>query len=98
MAGLVIAVTEQRVDAEHALRGTIGPVAVRRPWRRRGLARALMCRSLRALRDRGATSAALDVDGENPSRALVLYESIGFAVTGSSTVYRKPLSSPPAGT
>ena len=52
-------------------------------WRRRGLAKALIARSLVALRDRGMTSAALDVDGANPNQAMSLYLGQGFEITTS---------------
>ena len=38
-------------------RGWTDPICVRRPWRRQGLARALIMRSLRVLRDQGMTEA-----------------------------------------
>ena len=63
-------------------------------WRRRGLARALIARSLRLLRDRGLDNANLGVDATNPHQALALYESAGFEVRSSSTVYRKPFNPP----
>jgi len=66
-------------------------IFTRRPWRRRGLARALIARSLRLLRERGVSSAALGVDAANPNQALHLYESCGFRVASSSTAWRKPL-------
>jgi mycothiol synthase len=68
-------------------------VFVRRPWRRRGLARALIARSLELLRTRGLTSASLGVDLTNPNQALGLYESCGFRVVSGATAYRKPLPS-----
>jgi mycothiol synthase len=72
-------------------RGWLEQVSVRRPWRRRGLARALIAASLRAFRDRGMTEGALGVDAENPTGALGLYEGLGFRVAGRATTYRKPL-------
>jgi mycothiol synthase len=47
--------------------------------RRRGLAAALLRLSVRSYRDAGYGRASLDVDSENPTGALGLYESIGFA-------------------
>jgi mycothiol synthase len=73
------------------LRGHTESVSVRRPWRRRGLARALMARSLRALAERGMTSAAISVYMQNPRGALDLYRSVGFRVVRVTTEYRKPL-------
>jgi ribosomal protein S18 acetylase RimI-like enzyme len=72
-------------------RGWLDMVFVRRPWRRRGLAAALVARSLVLLRERGMTSAVLGVDSENPSGALGLYEAAGFRVTHRAMAYRKPM-------
>jgi GNAT superfamily N-acetyltransferase len=72
-------------------RGWVENIAVRRPWRKRGLARALIASSIDALRERGMTEGALGVDTENPSGALRLYESVGFRPVSHSTTYRKPI-------
>jgi len=66
-------------------------ISVRRPWRRRGLARSLIAASFPLLRARGMTQAALGVDAENPSGALRVYESCGFVPVSRTTTYRKPL-------
>jgi len=71
-------------------RGLLDSVFTRRPWRRRGLARALIGRSFHLLRERGMTSAALGVDAANRNEALALYESSGFTLHRSSAAYRKP--------
>jgi ribosomal protein S18 acetylase RimI-like enzyme len=76
--------------------GWLDSVFVRRPWRRRGLARALIARSLEVLRSHGMTSASLGVDLSNVNQALALYESCGFRVISGATAYRKPLSVAPA--
>lgn len=92
IAGLVLNVIDPADIARKGLaRGALASVAVRRPWRRRGLARALIADSLRLLRDRGMTSATLGVDGENPNQAMRLYEDCGFRIVNSFTTWRKPL-------
>jgi ribosomal protein S18 acetylase RimI-like enzyme len=70
-------------------RGWLSSVFTRRQWRRRGLARALIARSLALHRERGMTSASLGVDADNPSGALGLYEGAGFQVDYRSTAWRK---------
>jgi GNAT superfamily N-acetyltransferase len=80
-------------DHDGARVGWHDSIFTRRPWRRRGLARALIARSLRLLRERGVSSAALGVDAANQNQALRLYESCGFRVASSSTAWRKPLPS-----
>ena len=72
-------------------RGWLDSVFTRRRWRRRGLARALILRSLVLLKERGMTSAALGVDADNQSGALGLYESAGFSVHDRFTAWRKPM-------
>ncbi len=78
-------------------RGWIDSVSVRRPWRQRGIARALLVRGLAALRERGITEAVLGVDADNPQGALGLYRSVGFELHRRSAVYRKeaPAAAPP---
>jgi mycothiol synthase len=72
-------------------RGWLNSVFTRRPWRRRGLARALIARSLAVLRQRDMAEAALGVDADNPTGALGLYESVGFRVAQRFTAWRRPM-------
>ena len=44
------------------------------------MAKALICQSLRVLRDRGMHEAALGVHTENPTGAFQLYLSLGYEV------------------
>lgn len=83
-------------DALGIGRGWLDSVFTRRDWRRRGLARALIARSLVLLRDRGMTSAALGVDADNPSGALGLYEEAGFEIDDRFTAWRKPMQGGPS--
>ena len=70
-------------------RGWLEHVSVRRPWRRRGLASALIADSMRALRDAGMAEAGLGVDAENLSGALRIYEALGFRRMQTGVAYRK---------
>ena len=90
-AGVINAIEEEENRALGVERGWLHSVFTRRPWRRRGLARALIARSLVKIRDRGMTSAVLGVDADNPTGAFGLYESVGFEVSYRSTAWRKPL-------
>lgn len=72
-------------------RGWVENISVRRPWRKRGLARALIASTIDALSERGMTEAALGVDTENVSGALRLYESVGFRPVSTATTYRRPV-------
>lgn len=70
--------------------GWLDSVFTRRPWRRRGLARALVARSLVVLRDRGMAEGVLGVDADNETGALGVYTDNGFVVTERFTAYRRP--------
>jgi ribosomal protein S18 acetylase RimI-like enzyme len=72
-------------------RGWTENICVRRPWRRQGVARALMAANLRELKARGMTEADLGVDADSLTGALGVYESMGFEVARRETVYRKPM-------
>ncbi|HSJ56734.1 MAG TPA: GNAT family N-acetyltransferase, partial [Anaerolineae bacterium] len=72
-------------------RGYTEGICVRRPWRRRGLARALIARSFQVVKEQGMAEASLGVDAENLSGALHLYKSMGFREVKRFTTYRKPL-------
>lgn len=70
-------------------RGWTEFISVGRPWRRRGIARALVVRALQAQRDAGMTESALGVDSENAYGAVRLYGQCGFRVVERNCVYRK---------
>lgn len=82
-------------DALGLRRGWLDSVFTRRRWRRRGLAGALISRSLTLLRDRGMTSAILGVDADNPTGAFGLYEAAGFTVHDRFIALRKPMGNLP---
>jgi mycothiol synthase len=71
-------------------RGYTENISVRRPWRRQGLARALIARSLAIQREHGMTESALSVDSENLSGATRVFEECGFRMAKRATTYRKP--------
>jgi ribosomal protein S18 acetylase RimI-like enzyme len=71
--------------------GWIGSLGTRRPWRQRGLASALIAQSMRAFQAAGLDYAGLGVDADNPSGAVGLYESLGFAAYLKNVLYQKAL-------
>lgn len=92
VASVVVTVVPEEENARHHRRRVyVASVCTRRPWRRRGLARALLAGSMVAAREAGFTSASLGVDAENPTGALGLYESLGYAAEQTFMAYRKPL-------
>lgn len=92
----VVGMVLNYIDAKENLafqrkRGYTENIAVRRPWRRQGIARALIATSLRMLKERGMEEAALGVDTQNPSGALQLYESLGYQIVKQFITYRKEM-------
>jgi mycothiol synthase len=71
--------------------GWVGILGVRPPWRRRGLATALLQHSFRDFRARGATKVGLGVDAENTTGAVRLYERAGMQVVRRNDTYEKTL-------
>lgn len=93
VVGMVRNYIEHQWNARTGIkRGWTENISVRRPWRKKGVAKALIARSQQLLKLLGLSEAALGVDTENPSGALQLYQSMGYQVTKSGTTYRKPLT------
>lgn len=70
--------------------GYVGIIGVRRPWRGRGLAKALLHRSFGEFWKRGLTRVTLGVDAESPTGATHLYEAVGMSVESVTIVFEKP--------
>jgi ribosomal protein S18 acetylase RimI-like enzyme len=73
-------------DIQEAVMEAIG---VRPGYRGRGVASALMTHTLHQYKAAGFTHTALDVDTENATRALQLYEKMGFFSDRASVQYQK---------
>jgi GNAT superfamily N-acetyltransferase len=78
-----------RNDAERNGGGYVGIIGVRRDWRGRGLAKALLLRTFGEFWRRGVTRVSLDVDADSPTGATRLYESVGMHVEGAMAVYER---------
>ena len=73
-------------------RGYTEFISTHAQWRNKGLAGSLLAASLRELKARGMTEAALGVDTSNPGGAFQLYTKLGFQLRAYEVVYVKPLS------
>ena len=94
VAGMVLNRIDTTANAAHCRkRGYTEHVFVRRPWRGRGLASALLARSLELLKAQGMEEAELGVDVENASGAHALYERMGFRTFSTDIWFRKPMAS-----
>lgn len=92
VAGGILNSIDEAHNAHHGrASGALATVWTGARWRRRGVAKALIARSLVRLRERGMASAYLEVDGANPNQAMDLYTSLGFEISTSMIDWRKPL-------
>ena len=66
-------------------------ITVLRPYRGKGLAKALITLSMVMLKEMGMEEANLGVDSENPSGALGLYTGLGYRNIKTYMIHRKDL-------
>ncbi|MHB8470780.1 MAG: GNAT family N-acetyltransferase [Gaiellaceae bacterium] len=69
--------------------GYVGALAVRRAWRGKGLAKALLHCTFDEFWRRGIRRVTLGVDAESPTGATHLYERVGMAVESCTLVFEK---------
>jgi ribosomal protein S18 acetylase RimI-like enzyme len=79
------------VDAEDAESGWVMELGVRRAWRKRGIAFALLKHSFAAFYARGQKRAGLGVDATSLTGALRLYERAGMHVARQFDQFEKEL-------
>ena len=92
VAGMVLNYINKEENEEYKRkRGYTEFISVRRPWRRRGLAKSLLLQSVQMFREMGMDDTCLGVDTQNPNHALDLYEGVGYKILLKDTVYRKLL-------
>lgn len=72
--------------------GYVGALGVRRPYRGRGYAKALLLYTFREFWKRGLPRVTLDVDTQNSTGATQLYERVGMHVEMENVVYEKELA------
>ncbi len=72
-------------------RGWTENISTRREWRRRGIAKALIVRSMHMHKAKGMTEVGLGVDTNNLSGALNLYQSLGYKKDKTMMTYRKEM-------
>jgi GNAT superfamily N-acetyltransferase len=92
VAGTVINWINEEENLENDRRwGYTEIITVQRPYRGRGLAKALVTKSMLLVRDKGMEFANLGVDTMNPSGAHGLYTGLGYKPIKTYTVYQKPI-------
>lgn len=78
-------------EAQGRKRGYTEFISVGRPWRRQGVATALIAASLRVLKEQGMEEAALGVHTDNPNGAHRLYEKMGYRVVNEYVVMHREI-------
>ncbi|HEY7603471.1 MAG TPA: GNAT family N-acetyltransferase [Gaiellaceae bacterium] len=71
--------------------GWVGTIGTRKPWRGRGLGRALLLEAFGEFHRRGEARVSLAVDAGNETGATHLYESVGMRVVWQADVYERHL-------
>lgn len=90
IAGLVLNFIDQEENETfNRKRGLTDDIGTLKEYRGRGIAQALITRGLKQFRDVGMTEASLDVDTENATGALRLYEKLGYRPIQTMAAYRK---------
>jgi mycothiol synthase len=72
--------------------GYVGALGVRRAFRGKGYAKALLYHTFAEFWDRGFPRVTLGVDATNPTGATHLYEAVGMTVEAENIVYEKTLA------
>ena len=72
-------------------RGHTETIFVAPSWRGKGLAKALIARSLSVLKERGMKEAMLDTEQANVHEAYKVYQRMGFEIVNQFTFFQKPL-------
>ena len=81
----------RRYGAEERETGFISSLGVKRPWRRQGIAQALLLEAFGEYYKRGMRKVDLGVDGESLTGATDLYKKVGMFVLRQFDTYEKVL-------
>ena len=93
-SGRVVGLAISEIDREfnrttNRKDGWIVDLAVIEPWRGYGIGRALLLTAMHTLRDAGINAVKMGIDSTDPSRATLLYDSLGFLIMQGSHTYHK---------
>ena len=87
-----VGIDDKRNIERNTRNGTILTLGVLKPYRKKGVGTRLVLHGLETLKARGMTRAMLNVDDFNQTKALELYEKIGFHVANRYLTYEKNLT------
>jgi len=84
---------DQKYNQERNTRaGWILSIGVLKPNRLKGVGTRLMIEGMKLLKMKGMNEAMLGVDDQNPTKAIKLYEKVGFKSTRKDIAYLKSIS------
>lgn len=84
---------DEKYNVEHGVKtGYINGIGVLPEYRKKGIGTQLILHGLKALKSKGMSSASLDTEDTNPTRAITLYEKIGFKVLQEYVTYAKDVT------
>jgi len=72
--------------------GWIMDIGVLKTHRRKGIGARLLSEGMRRLKTKGMTEALLGVDDQNVTKAMKLYEKLGFVATRKDAAYQKSVT------
>jgi len=83
---------DENYDVEKKVKaGEVFAIGVLKPYRRQGIGTRLMLHGLETLKASGMTKATLAVDDYSPTKAMKLYEMVGFRVKSKSYLLEREL-------
>ena len=92
VTGMVLArINEVENQELNRKRGYTEHVFIRKPWRKRGIAKALIANSLKEFKKLDIEEAELGVDTENESGAYEFYRRMGYRTISTDIWFRKPM-------
>ncbi len=81
---------DEKFNVERNMKtGWVLDIGVLKPYRRRGIGTTLMLWGMETLKAKGMTTAMLGVDDLNVTKAMKLYEKVGFKVAKKDLTYEK---------
>ena len=92
MAGYQLSSHDPDIAVQRGFReGYTELLGVRREYRGRGIAQALLADAIRRFTGAAMDVASLDVDSKNPTGALALYTKMGYRAVNRSMAWDKDL-------
>ena len=85
-------VYEEDWEAAGRSEAWVGALGVLQSWRKRGVATALLSRSMTAMQQSGLEAAMIGVDSSSPSGAQHLYQAVRFKTTTTGTTWQREVT------